>query len=197
MTDTTNNNNDKSTTIGPNDVLLGRGGLTNCHDGNRRFRTIVVDHQPEYLGARKKEKAVIARRIVAIIHSNGGRFLKRADDCDAWVEVPDKRAREKTSQALREGLDVRNRTIRPSKMARRYSDFSGEQQNENDDANKRMRVASGWVTAVPTLFPAVVSVQGEIVPDLQEEQQSALEKTMAQVPQIKINKSSVEHVCEV
>jgi hypothetical protein len=52
-----------------------------------------------------------------MIQSKGGRFLKR-DAANTWVEVPDKRAQEKTSQALREGLDVRNNKIRPSKMTK-------------------------------------------------------------------------------
>lgn len=97
--------------IREHDVLLGRGGATNNHKGNQHFRTIVAEHQREYLKSRKKEKIGIARRVVAIIQSNGGRFLKRTP-ADEWVEVDDKRAQEKTSQALREGLDVRNKVVR-------------------------------------------------------------------------------------
>jgi len=102
--------------VGPDDVLLGRGGATNAHSGNVRFRRIIAQHQQEYLKARKREKVGIARRIVGIVQSNGGRFLKRTDNAQNWVQVTDKRAQEKASQALREGLDVRNNTIRPSKQ---------------------------------------------------------------------------------
>jgi hypothetical protein len=109
-------NNDQSSTIGPDDVLLGRGGATNNHDGNRRFRILVAENQREYLKARKRDKVIIARRIVSIVQSKGGRFLKRGTEDNSWVPVPDKRAQEKTSQALREGLDVRNNTIRPNKI---------------------------------------------------------------------------------
>ena len=105
-----------SSSVGPHDVLLGRGGATNSHTGNRNFRKIVAQHQQEYLKAKKREKVVIAQRIVAIVKGNGGRFLKRTDNALNWIEVTDKRAQEKTSQALREGLDVRNKTVRPSKM---------------------------------------------------------------------------------
>ena len=94
--------------IQPNDVLLGRGGRTNLHSGNKHFRAVVAEHQKEYLGARKNDKIDIARRIVSIINSRGGRFLKR--EGSAWAEVTDKRAQQKTSQALREGLGVRNNT---------------------------------------------------------------------------------------
>lgn len=104
-----------NTHINDYDVLLGRGGATNNHPGNKHFRDQVSEHRKEYLTARKKEKIGIARRIVAIIQSNGGRFLKRTPT-DDWVEVDDKRAQEKTSQALREGLDVRNKKVRPAKF---------------------------------------------------------------------------------
>lgn len=103
-------------------LLVGRGGATNNHPGNRHFREQVAIHQQEYLTARKKEKIGIARRIVAIIQSYGGRFLKRTKT-DEWVEVDDKRAQEKTSQALREGLDVRNKQVRAlSKLAKKAKD---------------------------------------------------------------------------
>lgn len=114
--DASSTNRDSEEAVGPDDVLLGRGGATNSHSGNRKFRNIVAEHQQEYLKARKREKVGIARRIVAIVHNNGGRFLKRTDNAQNWIEVTEKRAQEKTSQALREGLDVRNNTIRPSKM---------------------------------------------------------------------------------
>ena len=132
--------------IGLNDVLLGRGGATNNHEGNCRYRTIVADFQNEYLVARKKEKVVISRKIVAAVHANGGRFLKR-DSSGVWVEVPDKRATEKTSQALREGLCVRNNTIRPSKQVRRLA--------KPDNSVEPKVVVSGWV--LPSAAPATVS----------------------------------------
>jgi len=107
--------------IGPKDVLCGRGGATNNHPGNQRFRAIVAEHMPEYLQAKKKQKAWIARTVVRTIQQDGGRFLKRDKDPltgrEVWTEVADKKATEKTSQALREGLDVRHKTYRPEKMS--------------------------------------------------------------------------------
>jgi hypothetical protein len=97
--------------IREHDVLCGRGGRTNSHDGNKHFRSIVSENQSEYLASRKTDKMLIAKRIVSIIKGNGGRFLK--PNGDGWIEVPDKRAQQKTSQALREGLDVRNKATRP------------------------------------------------------------------------------------
>ena len=89
------------------DVLLGRGGGTNTQEGNRRFRTLVTDFQPTYLMAKRKEKPLLARSIVLIIRKRGGRFLKKDDHTGRLHEVGDEKAEAKTSQALREGLDVR------------------------------------------------------------------------------------------
>lgn len=65
------------------------------------------DFQPEYLRARRKSKPQIAKRIVQIVRRKGGRFLKKHDQTGFLFEVGDERAESKTSQALREGLDVR------------------------------------------------------------------------------------------
>ena len=120
--------------VGPDDVLLGRGGATNNHRGNHNFRLLVAANQQEYLKARKHEKVIIARRIVAEVQSRGGRFLQNGISKDHWDEVPDKRAQEKTSQALREGLDVRNNKFRPNKLikaVRRGSESSTSQNATN------------------------------------------------------------------
>lgn len=93
--------------INEDDVLCGRGGGTNSQIGNRRFRKLVQDFQPTYLLARRKEKPLLARTIVLIIRKRGGRFLKKNDDTGELFEVGDAKAEAKTSQALREGLDVR------------------------------------------------------------------------------------------
>lgn len=92
-----------------NDVLMGRGGATNNHEGNKMYRQLVQDHQDEYLKAIKRDKKGIAKSIVAIVRGRGGGFLKKADDGrSGWVDVGDKKAWEKTSQALREGLDAKS-----------------------------------------------------------------------------------------
>jgi hypothetical protein len=93
--------------VNPHDVLLGRGGGTNSQVGNRAFRTLVQDFQPTYLRAKRKEKPLLARTIVLIIRKRGGRFLKKNEETGALYEVGDAKAEAKTSQALREGLDVR------------------------------------------------------------------------------------------
>ena len=90
-----------------NDVLCGRGGGTNSQMGNRRFRALVRDFQPTYLMAKRREKPKMARSVVLIVRHRGGRFLRRDDTDGRLYEVGDEKAEAKTSQALREGLDVR------------------------------------------------------------------------------------------
>jgi hypothetical protein len=192
-------------TIVEHDVLLGRGGETNSHVGNRNFRRIVFEHQAEYLAARKKEKAIIARRIVDIIKSNGGRFLKK-DANHFWVDAGLRKAVSKTSQALREGLDVRNHCVREKKIFK------------EDDA-RQLRVVMGKVaspTAASSSSPSaagsssIVSCEhdSQSLPDLDEEgiKRSRAAKASAAAaaaaatgrrPKPPLDKSELKAVCEV
>lgn len=92
--------------VQPNDVLCGRGGETNHHPGNIRYRSLVKAYQKLYLLAKRRDKPKIAQCIVVSVRGVDGRFLKRTKNSNkgsAWVDVGNVKAREKTSQALREG----------------------------------------------------------------------------------------------
>jgi hypothetical protein len=116
------------------DVLCGRGGGTNSQVGNRRFRKLVQDFQPTYLLARRKEKPLLARTIVLIIRKRGGRFLKKDDDSGEMFEVGDFKAEAKTSQALREGLDVRaTKSAASSLLDKKKKKKGGKGSKEDDD----------------------------------------------------------------
>ena len=88
----------------PNDILYGRGGGTNHHPGNKRYRKLVEDRKIEYVNSKRLDKPVVALDIVKKWRSQSppGRFLKMDDKTGLWSDVGDKKAREKTSQALRE-----------------------------------------------------------------------------------------------
>jgi hypothetical protein len=115
------------------DVLCGRGGGTNSQVGNRRFRKLVQDFQPTYLLARRKEKPLLARTIVLIIRKRGGRFLKKDDDSGEMFEVGDIKAEAKTSQALREGLDVRATKSAASSLMDKKKKKNGKKGTDEDD----------------------------------------------------------------
>jgi hypothetical protein len=78
--------------------------LTNHHKGNKRFRDVVALHRPDYVRAPKIQKPSVARVIVRAIRNGDppGRFIKRDNKTGLWYDIGDKRAAEKTSQALRE-----------------------------------------------------------------------------------------------
>jgi hypothetical protein len=90
---------------GPNDVLCGRGGSINSHAGNERYRQLVDKRKRVYLTARfKREKRLIASSIVSEIRTLDppGRFLQQEKTSGLWKDIGDEKARDKTSQALRE-----------------------------------------------------------------------------------------------
>lgn len=95
-----------------NDVLCGRGGLSNKHPGNASFRKLVRAKKVAYRNSRKSTKTAISREIVEAVQARGGRFLKKQvvkgllmrDEPSTmiWKEIDGEKARLKTSQALRE-----------------------------------------------------------------------------------------------
>lgn len=91
------------TSVLKNDVLSGRGGETNHHAGNIQYRQLVKMCQPAYIAAKRRDKPKIAASIVRVVRRLGGRFLKKDTKSLSWKDVGNTKAREKTSQALREG----------------------------------------------------------------------------------------------
>jgi hypothetical protein len=85
------------------DVLCGRGGAALRHPGNQTYRRLVNLNKGLYITCLKTEKLKISRSIVAAIREQNGRFLERDAKKGTWYDIGDKKAIEKTSQALREG----------------------------------------------------------------------------------------------
>ena len=151
------------------DVLCGRGGGTNSQIGNRRFRKLVQEFQPTYLLARRKEKPLLARTIVLIIRKRGGRFLKKDEETGELFEVGDAKAEAKTSQALREGLDVRATKSAASSLLDKKKKKKGAKGKEDDAETKEGdSVASPArpseqpsMPAPPSSPPTLPRLQGE------------------------------------
>lgn len=105
------------TRITENDIICGRGGVALKQPGNLAYRKIVGLNKGIYATCLKAEKLKVSKSIVAAIREIGGRFLEREDgkitsslderdengNPVTWKDIGDKRAIEKTSQALREG----------------------------------------------------------------------------------------------
>ena len=107
--------------VGESDVLYGRGGATNKHQGNIYFRNLILSYQPQYRQARRTVKPKIAERIVETIRSRGGRFLKHNNSNDTLVEVGDEMAIAKTLQALRDTVPNPNHDVDKASPGRRKS----------------------------------------------------------------------------
>lgn len=88
-----------------NDVLSGRGSAINNHQGNRFFQSLVKALRAEYVATAKVEKPIFARKIVEFIRGLNppGRFLKQDPQTQLWYDIGNRKAMDKTRQALREG----------------------------------------------------------------------------------------------
>ena len=102
------------------DVLCGRGGTINTHPGNAKYRQLVEQRKRVYLTARfKREKRLISESIIKEIRNQSppGRFLNRDAKDGDWYDIGDIKAREKTSQALRENLPKLRKELEAEKEA--------------------------------------------------------------------------------
>jgi len=90
------------------DVLLGRGGKSNHHPGNLRYRAEIYRLQERYKKTDdKEEKTNISERLVLDVQKYGGNFLENDDN--GWYIIDIIVARRKVSQALREDKDPEKR----------------------------------------------------------------------------------------
>jgi hypothetical protein len=120
----------------PHDVLSGRGGGINSHEGNQRFREWVRVRKDDYnLAPSKNDKARVAREVIALVEEQNpsGRFLQKDPSAIGssswWVELDDERVMAKTSQALREGA--------PSIRAAHKHDVPEEDVKETGKRNRK------------------------------------------------------------
>jgi hypothetical protein len=98
---------DRNEVITPHDhdVLSGRGNFVNYHAGNEHFRALVRKHKVAYVACPKQQKGKFSRMIVEEIRARNppGRFLKQDHATKLWMDIGEKKALDKTRQALREG----------------------------------------------------------------------------------------------
>ena len=80
---------------------MGRGGRSNNNPGNKLFHADKARLQETYVGSPKKMKRRIAKQLVDLVHSRNGRFLQWDKRSGKWLEVSEKKAIDKASQALR------------------------------------------------------------------------------------------------
>jgi len=102
------------------DVLMGRGGKSNHHPGNTRYRAEIDRLEDQYKKTDDKdEKTKISEALVLHVQSYGGNFLEKDDN--GWYVIDDAVARRKVSQALREDKDPEKRRAKRQRFLKRRS----------------------------------------------------------------------------
>lgn len=144
-----------------NDVLCGRGGRINAHEGNIQFREIVASRKKDYLAksTKKLEKAHIAASIVSTIRNMNpqGRFLKEDAADGMWYDIGDAKAIKKAGQALREDAPG----IRTELDDKSSSEDEAQQQSPKPPANNKVSPAEA---ASPNLTQTANSPPPNVAP---------------------------------
>jgi len=83
------------------DILLGRGKPFQNHVGNQRMLRLVDKYRERYFKSERKEKHDIVEEVMGIISGSGGRFLRRVDYENYWIEVSHTIAYRKVGHAFR------------------------------------------------------------------------------------------------
>ena len=143
------------------DVLCGRGGGTNLHEGNRFYRELILSHRRAYDDASKVMKPEISREIVMQIRERGGRFLRKGKD-DLYHDIGDAEAKAKTSQALRHRTFELRNTKDPDRV---------KANGRWKQSPARAKTASPTTSRSSTSMPATKSMA--MVPNLQDSTSSS------------------------
>ena len=127
---------------------------------------LVAANKELYVTLPKRQKMLLSQSVVNAVRSQNppGRFLQKDPKTDLWYDVGDKRAQEKTSQALREGApEIRQKlTVNkgPEKNATVKTESSDELSSNDGEEDGRLKVDSGAANSKPLaqiLTPATTS----------------------------------------
>jgi hypothetical protein len=110
---------------------------------------LVTSQKVNYLHSSKREKPMVSRGIVRAVRNQNppGRFLQKDDETGLWFDIGDQKAREKTSQALREGAPDIRREITNTLSAGEtpvipVPSYSNFMPHANDDSGAREKIES-------------------------------------------------------
>jgi len=210
--DGSNVDDSKNPIIDPreSDVLCGRGGAALRHPGNLTYRRLVNLNKGLYITCLKTEKLKISRSIVAAIREQRGRFLERDATAGVWIDIGDKKAIEKTSQALREGqpklrkkmvelgqipaeqLVAADHVVDPVQQQQDYGNgiYNPRQQQNNMNNNMNMNNNfGGGSQEFPNSNPIGYLQQQQLELEQQQRNQIAMMKRRSQQAQHQLNSS--------
>jgi hypothetical protein len=139
-----------------NDVMYGRGGGTNHHKGNKRYRQMVEDRKVDYVNSKRLDKPMVALEIVREWRAQDppGRFLKLDEKTNQWNDVGDRKAREKISQALREKAPLIRKQQEEERLGK---DGTPLLSDDSSGDEKRTRFAQGTNTGKRNVTKAVLA----------------------------------------
>ena len=133
------------------DILCGRGGSSVKHPGNQNFRALVAANKVQYgCLPTKKQKMLVARQIVSMVHASGGRFLARDSDSGLWFDIGLSRSLEKTSQALREKTAGSEKGDSHAAAASPHHDDDDDDDDDNDNDDETELNAGATTPASPS-----------------------------------------------
>ncbi len=120
-----------TTKLRENDIVCGRGAPTLFHEGNKKFRDLILQYQSTYLFSKRPDKPRVAWNLLEIVALNGGRFVRRVkvnntstskeSSCHCWEPLNERQAYDKICQSLREGAPELRRRILCSHDSKRNS----------------------------------------------------------------------------
>lgn len=166
------------------DVLYGRGGAINNHQGNITFRSLVNARRENYKSDRNKtRKSNIAQDIINQIKRSGGRFLER--ECiysptsgqsmlsNYWIEASDVKTMSKTSQALREVVVYTNTQQMGAASARKKRPSESKQIHTHEISNRNI------YESMKTKTPLLKKPRTNDIPSVCHDDQSSQERILS------------------
>jgi hypothetical protein len=128
------------------DVLCGKGGEANNHEGNKRYLMLVEVNKEKYRNLGKGNKKMLSQLVVQWVNRNG-RFLKKSFN-DRWYEIDHASALSKVSKAFREakikGFHVPLMSA-PTTAARSDND----EEDEDDDDEQGVELPEPTLSMAP------------------------------------------------
>ena len=123
-----------------------------------RYRRLVTLNKGLYITCLKTEKLKISRSIVAAIREQKGRFLERDSKKGTWYDIGDKKAIEKTSQALREGQPkLRKQMVQMGQIPPDQADGEQQQQQQPPQNQQQQQSYNNGIYA-PRQAPSINSL---------------------------------------
>jgi hypothetical protein len=121
--------------------LYNTGG-TNHHIGNKRYRKMVEDRKIDYVNCKRLDKPLVALGIIREWRGQTptGRFLKMDEKTGLWNDVGDRKAREKTSQALREKAPQIREELEKDRIARERRERGESTEDEDEEEGDEVSV---------------------------------------------------------